>query len=160
MVTPKEPTTEGAPRRTQIVPVRLVRKPLTKKQWIIGIVVALLLAVAIGIGIKWVSTAGSPSAYIDTGKYQAVYLTDGSVYFGKLQLLNEGSARLTDVYYPPKTSAQETAKNPEESSTLVKFGTELLGGEDQIVFNKTQIAYWLNLKSDSKVTKAINEFKK
>lgn len=136
-----------------IIPVRVIRRPVTMKAKIIAIAVFVLVVLCIG-GIVISHKMQLPSAHIQANKYQAVYLVDGSVYFGKLTILSDGSERLTDVYYPQKQTQPNDAAKQEQSS-LVKFGSELLGSEDQIIFSKAQVAYWVNLKSDSKVTKAI-----
>jgi hypothetical protein len=152
-----------------IIPVRIIRRPISKRTKIIWLA-ALSIVIILAVLVMFYRSTQLPSAFIDGDKYQAVYLTDGSVYFGKLHLLSDGSSRLTDVYYPQKAQASDSSKasdqsttdskTPTQSSSLIKFGSELLGGEDQIIFNKTQVAYWVNLKSDSKVTKAIQSYKK
>lgn len=140
------------------------RKPLTKLQRVAAGVAALALLVCVGIG-AWYWITGVPARYVDQGNYQAVFLANNQVYFGKLQRLNDGSIRLTDVYYP---QTQNTASLQTESTDdttmqstpqLVKFGSELLGSQDQIVFPEAQVQYWLNLKSDSKVSQAINAYR-
>lgn len=140
------------------------RTPLTKLQRFGVGVGAFVLLVGGGVGV-WLWMIGVPARYVDQGSYQAVFLTSNQVYFGKLQRLNDGSIRLTDVYYP---QTQNTANLQTESTgsdtmqaapQLVKFGSELLGAQDQIVFPETQVQYWVNLKTDSKVSQAINAYR-
>jgi hypothetical protein len=110
------------------------------------------------------------SAYIEHDKYQAVFLTNNQVYFGKVQLLADRSVRMTDVYYlQSQTAAQaenEKMADPSQSGgtkatpQLIKLGSELHGPEDAIMFSKEQVLFWENLKSDSKVAKAIDVYKK
>lgn len=154
----KDDTTKAPATGRPVVPVRIIRRPISKKTKAIGGSVIGALIVVIIAALAYCGFQ-SPAAYIQSDKYQAVYLVDGSVYFGKLQLLNDGSSRLVDVYYPKKDAQSTDGTKQDQSSSLIKFGSELLGGEDQIIFNKIQVAYWINLKADSKVTKAIQSYK-
>ena len=135
--------------------------PRTKKQKIIALIImaVIVILVAAGLWWKWSRTSGY---FIEGDKYQAVYLTDDKVYFGKLDILNDGSYKLTNVYYPQAAPAASDKDGGQSQSTassqLVKFGSELLGGEDQIIFSKQRVSYWVNLKSDSKVVKAIDAY--
>lgn len=95
--------------------------------------------------------------------YSAVFLTNNQVYFGKLEGENSDYPRLKDVYYlkvngplqpPPATNSAAPA-----DISLVKLGEELHGPSDEIRFNKSQILFIEDLKTDSKVYKAIEEFK-
>ena len=105
-------------------------------------------------------------AYIQRDKYQVVFLNNDQFYFGKLQILNDNSYRLTDVYYIQQTQADnkdgQGGANQEAANTprLVKLGNELHGPDDAMFFNSSQVLFWENLKSDSKVTKAIAEYQK
>src|SRR3989344_289740 len=95
--------------------------------------------------------------------YSAVFMTNNQVYFGKLSDSNTPLPKLREVYYlrvdrplqpPPATeSAQPDVQ-------LVKLGNELHGPVDEIQFNRDQILYIEELKSDSRIVKAIEEFKK
>lgn len=94
--------------------------------------------------------------------YSAVFLTNNQVYFGKLSDENSNYPRLRDVYYlrvdrqlqpPPATESAQ----PEVS--LIKLGNELHGPLDEIRFNRQQILFIEDLKTDGRVHKAIEEFK-
>lgn len=99
---------------------------------------------------------------VKSSGYSAVFLVNNQVYFGKLFDANSAYPRLQEVYYlrvqgplqpPPATeSAQPDVQ-------LVKLGNELHGPADEIKFNKEQILYIEELKKDSRIVKAIEEFK-
>jgi hypothetical protein len=94
--------------------------------------------------------------------YSAVFLSNNQVYFGKLEDVSSEYPKLKDVYYlrverplqpPPATESAQ----PDLS--LVKLGSELHGPVDEIKFNKQQILFIEELKSDGRVVKAIEEHK-
>lgn len=98
-------------------------------------------------------------------QYQAVFLTNGQVYFGKISNVDASYVTVKDIYYlqvqqavQPKDS-KATTEQPQVS--LAKLGGELHGPEDIMYISRDQVLFWENLKgeNDSKVTKAINEYK-
>lgn len=108
-------------------------------------------------------------AHIDTNKYQAVFFTNGQVYFGKLQKLSGGYFKLNDIYYlqaKADATPESTSENPQETSTnqtsdveLIKLGREVHGPEDEMIISKDQVLFFENLKKDGTVTQSINKFK-
>lgn len=125
-----------------------------------------LLIVALGAAgwFGWSNMRGAASA-IDGSKYQAVFLTNGQFYFGKLHTLDGGYLRLTDVYYIQDQSngGASTDKAAAQASTsdnnykLIKLGDEIHGPEDAMVIPSTQVLYYENLKTDGKVSQLIKQ---
>lgn len=118
-----------------------------------GAVVALLAAVF------WM---GHP--VVQKGQYQAVFLTNGQVYFGKVKQPEAGTVTLSDIYYLQSnqstqgSGADNTADDNQLS--LVKLGNELHGPEDMMAINRDQILFWENLKDSGKVVQAIKQNQK
>ena len=137
-----------------------------KKIFIVaGAVLAVVLAIAICVSL-WKGMQGGTTG-IDDSKYQAVFFTNGQVYFGKLQRFNDDYMKLKDVYYLQTQSSEETdSKNPQQTSndqggtTLIKLGDEIHGPEDEMVVSKDQVLFFENLKKDGKVSQSIEKFKK
>lgn len=147
-------------KRPQVIGVRYIMRPFTKKRRLITLSLLVVVGI-IAIGGMWYKLGYSSQAFIETGKYQAVFTTNNQAYFGKLQQLSDGAYRLTDVYYLQQTGS--TAQKPDSSGQtpqLVKMGSELHGPEDAVIFPPAQVLFWENLKSDSKVAKAIAEYMK
>ena len=92
-------------------------------------------------------------------KYQAVFLSNNQVYFGKLSDAKSEYPILRDIYYLRVTQALQPS-NPAQQVNLVKLGGELHGPEDEMRINKDQILFIEDLKNDSQVVAAIKEFKK
>lgn len=132
-----------------------------------AIVVGLILIVAILVfgGLSFYnSTMG---ASINTSKYQAVFFTNGQVYFGKLQTLNGGYMKLSDVFYlQTKDTSKTDSSKLQDASTqqnpgveLIKLGSEIHGPVDEMIISKDQILFFENLKSDGTVSSSIAKYK-
>lgn len=114
----------------------------------------------------WTTLQGA-STGIDATKYQAVFFTNGQVYFGKLHTFNNEYMKLSDIYYLQTQSGDQTeSKNPQKSTTdqnnvqLIKLGDEIHGPEDEMVIAKDQVLFYENLKPKGKVAQSIAQFKK
>ncbi len=134
------------------------------KQAVTGAVLLVVVAGIVLIGLLLYRSQTTPG--IDGSKYQAVFMTNGQVYFGKLKALNGQYMQLSDIYYlqTSSTTDSESLQNAAASSAadvqLIKLGNEVHGPEDQMVIAKDQILFFENLKVDGKVAKSIAEYKK
>lgn len=135
------------------------------KRKIITIIIGALLALAVLAG-GWFFYQSNVGQQIDNGKYQAVFFTNGQVYFGKLQKLNGDYFKLTDIFYLQAPAATPTdSKNPQLTTDqqaanvqLIKLGNEIHGPDDAMVVNKQQVLFFENLKKDGKVTDSITKY--
>lgn len=130
---------------------------------ILAIVVIILLVIFAG-WFAWEKFQNQETA-VDTSKYQAVFLTNGQFYFGKLQKLNDGYMKLSDVYYMQTDSSSSNTSSSAAASTstsdsnykLIKLGSEIHGPEDAMMIAKDQILYYENIKPDGKVGQLIKQ---
>lgn len=99
---------------------------------------------------------------IKTKQYQALFLTNGQVYFGKLTHPDGNFVELTDIYYLQTQAAQPAAganaAATQQSLSLAKLGNELHGPEDAMFVAKNQVLFWENLKDSGKVVQAIKAY--
>lgn len=163
-----QPVKEAPPtvHRTA-APQRSAKDDKPPKRFVWPIITAFLIVV-LGVAGWFVwSTMHGAAAAIDGSKYQAVLLTNGESYFGKLAPLNGKFMKLTDVYYLKAQSTDEDkTENSQQQTTddssfqLIKFGGEVQGPEDEILISKDQIVYYENLRPDGKATQAIEQYKK
>ncbi len=133
--------------------------------WIIAIlVVAILAFVLFWFNLLPLNTVVAP-------KYQAVFLSNGQVYFGQLKGEKgerDGYVLLSNIYYlqqvnvpvqqtaPAPNAKDEKGKpisSPQPALTqpdirLVKLGSELHGPEDMMYIAKSQIVFYEDLKGD------------
>ena len=122
--------------------------------------------VAVGITfLAWffLIKGSSVGGYIDGGKYQAVFFTNGQVYFGKLSPLRDGYLKLSEVFYLQSKDADTT--DPQETSNsqtnveLIKLGSEVHGPDDAMIISRDQVLFFENLKRDGTVSKSIEKYK-
>lgn len=121
-------------------------------------------------------------------KYQAVFLTNGQIYFGQLSGFPGNSPVLKDVYYlraqrslqPSEDLAEELEVEDKKKDkdidkeeeakvtpsadetpelTLIKLGNELHGPVDEIQLNSDHILFVEDLKQESRIVRAIEQFK-
>ena len=98
---------------------------------------------------------------INQDAYQAVFLTDGQVYFGKITSMNTAFTEIADIYY--LRTGKEVQGSTSTASTdvsLAKLGNELHGPEDKMIIATDKITFIENLKASGDVVKAILEYKK
>ena len=142
-------------------------KPAAKKKstkGIIGVVIASVVLVAL---LAWstIMVLGGigANASINKDEYQAVFLTNGQVYFGKLQNATGDYLELTDIYYLQVDSEIQSGEEADAAATdsnvqLIKLGNELHGPQDEMQISAQQVLFWENLKPDSRVSEAINNY--
>jgi hypothetical protein len=145
----------------------------SKAPWIILAVVVVVIVI-LGIIFRGQLFKGSGSMAMTSAAdqqasgYQAVFLTNGQVYFGKMTGANSDYPTLTDIYYlqvvqqPPlqgTPQAGQTAPTPQQQISLVKLGNELHGPVDEMHIAKGQILFYEDMKTDSQVVKAIEAYK-
>lgn len=143
---------------------RSMKVEKSKKPLILTIV-AVVIVVLVGFGawtlVSGLSSGGTP---IDSSKYQAVFFTNGQVYFGKLHKVDNEYMKLTDVFYLQAQETEADSKNPQKTSTeqnnvqLIKLGEEIHGPQDEMIISKDQVLFYENLKSDGKVSSTIEQY--
>lgn len=143
-------------------------RPPRNLSWIKWVVLVIVVA-AIGVlgWLFWPQSNSSVAATIDSDKYQAVFLSNGQVYFGKLTIVNNDFMKLTNVFYLERQLTTGTGDTTNEESTdqpttsgdnnfqLLKYSDVLYGSEDAMIISKDDIIRYENLRSDGVVAKAI-----
>lgn len=153
-----EPPLPAAPERE----TRKTR-PTRSKRFRMPIIVVLVVLAIAAAGYYFISSHGSTA--IDSSKYQAVFFTNGQVYFGKLHQFNGESMKLTDIFYLQSSSSNAGSSNPQSTSSdksnvqLIKLGDEIHGPEDEMIISKDQVLFYENLKPDGKVAQSIAKYK-
>ena len=116
---------------------------------------------------KGAGIGGDKIAPVDNS-WQAVFLTNGQVYFGKVKSVGEETLGLSEIYYlqvvtRPLQTSQVGTNQPAQTQqelTLIKLGNEIHGPQDSMTINRDQILLTEKLKNDSKVVEAINNYLK
>jgi hypothetical protein len=100
-----------------------------------------------------IATLFAPGAgdVIDNGAYQAVFLTNGSTYFGKLEPQGDDWFLLTDVFY--------LSTSDQTGTQLIKRGNEAQGPKEPMIISRTSVLFIENLRDDSDIVALIKKFK-
>ena len=99
---------------------------------------------------------------LKANSYQAVFLDNGQVYFGKLYSQSKQYAVLKDVYYLQIAQAPQPinpGEAPPTNINIVKLGGELHGPKDEMRINRDHVLFTENLQPESRVVQAIEQFK-
>lgn len=100
------------------------------------------------------------SEHLQKDVFQAAFLSNGQVYFGHITSMDEETVTLVNVFY---LQADENIQGSEGQATeglsLVKLGQgEVHGPQDLMVISREHLLFWENLKPDSAVSEAIEDF--
>ncbi len=101
------------------------------------------------------------SAYgqgVDKQNFQAIFLSSGQVYFGKVESVNEHYLTLTDIFYLQKGGSDLQSAATAGDTSLIKLGCELHEPYDKMTINRSRIDFWENLKDSGQVGQAIKTF--
>ena len=135
-------------------------------------ILIILLIILSACGVIFFAAKATSAVMADSAvkskQFQAVFLTNGQVYFGNLTHVNGGYVKLTDIFYlQVNNSGSQTAVQPSTSGStsnqqvsLAKLGSELHGPEDVMYISRDQVLFWENLKNSGKVVQAIEAYQK
>ena len=135
-----------------MIPVSALRRIFVMLLVLIALILVVLV-VRTQLFRAGIATLFAPSAAeaIDRNAYQAVFLTNGSTYFGKLEAQGDQWFLLTDVFY---LSASDQA-----ATQLIKRGSEAQGPKEPMIISREQVLFIENLRDDSDIVTLIKKFK-
>ena len=135
-----------------VIPVSALRRIFVMLLILIALILVVLV-VRTQLFRAGISTLFSPSAaeVIDHNAYQAVFLSNGATYFGKLQPQGDEWFVLTDVFYL-QTTDQGTPQ-------LIKRGNEAQGPKEPMIIARQQVLFIENMRDDSDIVALIKRFK-
>ena len=146
-------------------------RPKPEGSWMKGLVTLIVVLIIIGGGIYLVSSYTGidrnllPGATTFKSEWQAVFLTNGQVYFGQVTKMDVEFIHLDDIYYLQVVNLQDTIgqppdvqQQPEQRLTLIKLGNEIHGPQDKMLINRDHIVIIEDLKDDSRVVTAIADY--
>lgn len=135
--------------------------PLKKSQLLHKLVFALIATIFL-VGALYIVQF---FIFSTSKNFQAVFLSNGQVYFGNIEKRVGGKyVRLVNVYYlqaaDKELQAADTTSTTDAAAdlSLIKLGNELHGPQDAMLINRDHIIFIEDLKKDSKVVKSIEAF--
>jgi hypothetical protein len=113
-----------------------------------------LSVVFLGIFLLLVAGCGKGKPSFQT-EYQAVFLDNGQVFFGKVDLGKSDYVFMRDIYYVQSAVSRDTK---EVSSVLIRRGSEW-HGPNEMYLNASHVVLIEPVGVDSRVAKLIQEDK-
>ena len=156
---PDGPSAPSAPNKPVVSSNRGNTSDLLKTVLIVLLIITSIITSA--YLITRMTTAGAYGNSVKTKQYQALFLTNGQVYFGHLSGVNNGYVKLTDIYYlqvQQQVQPGTSSSNANPNVSLAKLGNELHGPEDEMYVSREQVLFWENLKNSGKVVQAIQSY--
>jgi len=166
----KGPQGSRPPMRPAMTPSGPSVAPSRPKQsWIKGLVTLIVVIVIIGGGIYLIADFSGfgigANQTILSSDWQAVFLTNGQVYFGQASKIGSEFVILKNIYYLQVVTLQDTlGQSPEVQTeseqrlTLIKLGSEIHGPKDEMMINRDHVILIEDLKDDGRVVQAINNY--
>jgi hypothetical protein len=133
------------------IPIQPLRRTGLALGAIVLIAAVVLLTLLIAHQIEAGDTLGSA---INPNEYQAVVLTNGQIYFGKLSSPGDNYYYLRHVYY---LTEQSTRAGQPRQRALAPIVRDVHTPEDMMVINRSQIVYMENLKPTGEVSRRIQQ---
>jgi hypothetical protein len=90
---------------------------------------------------------------------QAVFLSNGQVYFGNIIEVNKDFLVLKNIYYLKEQSKLSPEEQTDDKKiSIIKLGDELHGPEDKMYISRNQVLFYENMKNSSKINEAIKKY--
>ncbi len=161
------PTPQRAQSSGMSAPAFEGHKKGSKLQWLKGLITVLIVVIILGAGVYALAgyTGIGFGGIKTSSEWQAVFLGNGQVYFGKVSSANKDFVTIKNIYYLQVITNQNTIgqpsdvqEQPEQQLTLIKLGNEIHGPKDEMLINRDQVVIIEDLKDDSRVVTAINDY--
>lgn len=159
--TPQQPAASTSSRGDR---ARKVRGSKLARWGGLVLLLCILILVVAALGVL-IFGNGDQSKFVNNKKYQAVFLTNGQVYFGHIKDMGSTFVQLDDIYYLTQNSSDTSGSSTTDTSnsnyTLVKLGCQQIHDPyDQMIINRSQVSFWENLQDSGKVVQGIQQFQK
>jgi len=129
-----------------------------KKKLLIGFIIVVAIILVIFAIVK--GGAFSSGSAAKASGYQAVFMANNQVYFGKATGISSQFITLRDIYYLQVNPGAQQPPDPGRGDvSLIKLGSELHGPTDEMKINRDQVLLIETLREDSQVAQAIKRHK-
>jgi hypothetical protein len=124
--------------------VAISRRAIRRALIAAGVVVVLIaIALVIAALVRSTSTSDALASEVNANDYQAVFLSNSEVYFGKLTVPSGSFCFLQHVYR--LTSVPSAKRGQPTRLQLVKLVNDIHNPLDKLIINRAQILYVENL---------------
>lgn len=122
--------------------------------FISGFIIAFIIFDAIGVNL--IGTSTNKSDFYKRDTYQSIFLTNGSVFFGKVTNQSDTAIEIDDVYYLKASAIQQQDVAVDANNlALVKVTDDIHSPENRAEIRLDQVLFIQNLDQNSKVLQSI-----
>jgi len=133
------------------------KKPSLGSKLVMGVFITAVALVSVAFVTNMLANRNKTT--VDSAVYQAVVLTNGQAYFGRLSNENDDFVTLTDVYYLQQAQQEDQAqptteeKKDQPQLQLTRLGSEIHGPQNQMFISEDNIAIGKILNRTAKLLK-------
>lgn len=120
---------------------------------LLGLLIGLLLGVLAWLALLWIRPEDPFAGAVDTDRWQAVFLSNGQVYFGHLTVASDDFYELREAFYIRESPPTEEGQPP--TREVRALTTEFHQPENWMLIRKEEVLFIENLRPDSDVAEAI-----
>ena len=133
---------------------------ITKSGWVLIISVIIIIGLLIYLVLQNFINNQAGGLSENKAQWQAIFLSNGQVYFGQVVSENNDSVIIQNIYYlQDKISLHQGADQLPKDFPLVKLGNEVHGPYDEMRINRQHIIFVEDLRQDGKIMQAIQKYK-
>lgn len=135
--------------------IAIPRSTLRRVLISLGVVVLIIVVALIAATIARAAASSNPLASaVNRNEYQAVFLTNGQVFFGRLTVPGGDYYYLHHVYY---LSSRAGTKPGQGGLTIQKLTNDIHGPEDLVVLSRAQVLYVENLRPNGRAAQILGK---
>lgn len=121
----------------------------------LGVVALIIVVALIAAAVARATTPTDPlGAAVNHDEYQAVFLTNGQVFFGRLTIPGGDYYYLKHVYYLSSGAASKAGQN---SLTIRKLTNDIHGPQDLVILSRPQVLYVENLNPNGRAAQILGK---
>ncbi len=125
----------------------------TVRRILLGLLIGLLLGGLVWFVLLWVRPEDPFAGAVDTNRWQAVFLSNGQVYFGHLTVASEEFYELREAFYIRESPPAQEGQPP--TREVRALSSEFHQPENRMLIRKDEVLLVENLLPDSDVAEAI-----
>src|SRR5688572_28216617 len=129
----------------------------TLKRVLLGVGAAVATAGLVFLGLFLFRTEGPLDAFVDERAYQAVFLTDGRAYIGRLTSERGDYYVLRDVYYLQQSPDADDKKQPMQQ--VLPRTADLHSPQARMLIPKDAVLLIENLRRDAELSTTIDRLR-
>lgn len=132
---------------------------ITKSGWAMIISIAIIIILLIYLVIQNLSNGHVGGLSQNKANWQAIFLSNGQVYFGNMVSENNDSVIIQNIYYlQDQISLHQGAEQLPKDFPLIKLGKEVHGPYDEMRINRQHIIFVEDMHPDGKIMQAIDKY--